>query len=516
MTMKWAEGLFAKSGRLSGGGDPNAAGKGNRDEIYGKRFAGGGPVFRPDGGRERVFSPLWWEAGRYVEITVKTADEDLVLDSLKFEETRYPLAQDGATACDDADWDGIARVSLRSLQMCSHETFFDCPYYEQLMYVGDSRLEALTTYVVAHDARLPRKALAMFDASRVNSRGLTLANYPNAWAQVIPPFSVLWTLMVHDYALWRGDRAFVQSLMPGVRSVLETFAASRNADGLIPAPDGWNFMDWVPEWKDPTQSRNWGMPPGADLGVNGLLQWLVVLALAKLADVETWLGEPELAARAARLAAEISSATQRVFFDKATGMFSEDAEHRHFSEHSQCLAILGGTLGEDAETALANRLMHYDGNIARTTIYFRHYLFEMLAKTGHADDIPEHLALWRGLVPNGLKTTIEEPEPSRSDCHAWGAHPLYHFYASTLGIRPAKMGFATVEVKPRLGAMEFASGKLPHPLGFIEVDLKKSADGRGHEGTVTLPAGLEGVFDGGGAGMQPLHAGTQRVRTMPA
>ncbi|MGK4456111.1 hypothetical protein, partial [Klebsiella pneumoniae] len=53
----------------------------------------------------------------------------------------------------------------RVLQMCAHETYFDCPFYEQLMYIGDTRLETLATYVSTDDDRLPRKALRMFAAS---------------------------------------------------------------------------------------------------------------------------------------------------------------------------------------------------------------------------------------------------------------------------------------------------------------------------------------------------------------
>lgn len=507
ITVKWAEGLYEKEGKISGGGETNAARKGNRNEIAGKRFIGVGSKFRPDGGKNRLFRTLWWESGRYAEIVVKTTDEELMLESASFSETRYPLEPESEMACDDARWTGIARISLRGLQMCSHETFFDCPYYEQLMYAGDTRVQALVTYAIATDARLQRKALRMFDASRINSRGLTRSCYPSPTAQIIPPFSLMWTLMVHDYSLWRGDADYVLGLMPGVRSVLDTFIRSRSEHGLVTAQRGWNFIDWVPDWKDPDSGRNWGVPPGGDQEVNGLLQWLVILALRGVAEVEQWIGENELAARDRRIANEISAVAKRVFWDAKRKLFSEDPDHRHFSEHSQCLAILGGTLDPQLEKTVAESLVAAT-DIARTTIYFTHYLFEAFAKTGRGGALFKRLDLWYDLESNGLRTTIEEPEPSRSDCHGWGAHPLYHFYTTILGIRPASMGFGSVEIRPQLGELGKASGSMTHPAGKIGVAFE-ILGGRLH-GEITLPVGLSGKFVYGGI-ETALHEGSQTV-----
>ena len=49
----------------------------------------------------------------------------------------------------------------------------------------------------------------------------------------------------------------------------------------------------------------------------------------------------------------------------------------------------------------------------------------------------DRMSLWLNLKTLGCKTMLEMPEPSRSDCHAWAAHPVYHYLASILGIRPA-------------------------------------------------------------------------------
>jgi hypothetical protein len=118
------------------------------------------------------------------------------------------------------------------------------------------------------------------------------------------------------------------------------------------------------------------------------------------------------------------------------------------------------------------------------------------------------MELWFGLKANGLKTTVEMPEPTRSDCHAWGAHPLHHYFASLLGIRPASPGFATVEIAPQLGELNEARGTMPHPYGEISVDVRR--EGETLNATVTLPEGLTGVFRQGETAIE-LHGGTQQV-----
>jgi len=93
--------------------------KGNRDDIEGKAFIGIGDTFEPDGGSHRAFSTLWWEAGRYLEIIVNTADEPLTIDSFSLRETRYPHEWSSRFKASDprlADVIPIARRTLGAIQ----------------------------------------------------------------------------------------------------------------------------------------------------------------------------------------------------------------------------------------------------------------------------------------------------------------------------------------------------------------------------------------------------------------
>ena len=154
--------------------------KGNRDAIENKLFHGVGDEFKPDGKPNRRFEPLWWRPGRYVEVYVETGDEPLTLHEMSLLEDRYPLEIESQLKPGDERFAKAAPIMRRALQVCMHETYMDCPFYEQLMYVGDTRLQMLTTYALTRDERLPRKAVQSFARSRLPS-GLTQSALPQPY-----------------------------------------------------------------------------------------------------------------------------------------------------------------------------------------------------------------------------------------------------------------------------------------------------------------------------------------------
>ncbi|MCD6519159.1 MAG: alpha-L-rhamnosidase [Anaerolineae bacterium] len=489
ITIAWAESLYESP-------NPSRNEKGNRDQIEQKYFFGPKDRFILDGGERRLYDTLWWRSGRYVEVIISVAKDPLTIERLAWRETRYPLEMESRWEASDPRLGEIIPLMHRSLQMCAHETYMDCPYYEQLMYVGDTRLEALVTYVTTFDERLPILANSMFDWSRAPD-GFTKSRYPSAIPQVIPPFSLWWVGMVHDFFLWRDRPELVRRWLSGVDAVLRGFQHYLSSEGLLSAIKGWNYGDWVPAWKG-------GWPPEAKDGANALINLQYIYALDRAVELHTYFQEPAMAEHWRTISSQVRQAVIRTYWDEERGLLSDDPGHRFYSEHVQALAILTNLLqGEQRQRMIEGLLSAPD--LARTTIYFSHYLFEALYAIGAIERLYERLGFWFELPQRGFKTTLEAPEPSRSDCHAWGSHPIYHYYASFLGARPAAPGFKAIRIRPLPGPLQWLRGSLPHPSGeMITFDLDF---GSGEpQGKIKLPSSLHGTFVWGGK-ERPLKPG---------
>ncbi len=458
--------------------------KGNRNQIEGKTIRGLRDEFRPDGGERRRLQTLWFRTYRYVQLEIETRDEPLRIHDLHGTFVAYPFEL-AARFASDLPWlEDMWEINWRGARLCAWETYFDTPYYEQLQYVGDTRIQALITLYMSDDDRLVRQAIEHFDLSRI-PEGITASRYPSDLGQYIPTFSLIWVAMVHDYWMHRDDPAFVRSFLPGIRGVLDWFGRRIDGTGLLGPIPWWPYVDWAPEWQR-------GVPPGGTEGHSTVVTLQFAYALERAAELEAALGVSENASTDRRLARSLREAVRARAWDGARGLFRDTPDQESYSQQANVLAVLTSTVPEEEKAGLMQRLLS-DATLTRSTYYFSYYQLEALREAGLGDRYIEQLEPWRGMLDLGLTTVPETPEPTRSDSHAWSAHPNYGLLATVLGVRPAEPGFRSVRIAPHLGPLQRAEGRVPHPLGVIDVRLARSQDG-GLRAEVTLPPGLGGVL----------------------
>jgi len=504
--LTYAEALYDEKGE-----------KGNRNEIAGKHIQGTADEFvvGPNA-KGQTFGPLAWRTWRYLQVDIETADQPLVIDVVRAFFTAYPFEEKGYFRTDDAELTKIWDIGWRTARLDAHDTYMDTPYWERLQYIGDTRIQALISYAVAGDDRLALQAIVAFNHSRV-ADGLTQSRYPSSLVQMIPTFSLLWVGMVHDFWRYRGDTEFVRRNLPGTRTVLEWYRERQRPDGLLGKIPWWPFVDWGKDF-------DFGEPPQQADGGSAVITLQYVEALRYAAELEEAYGDRHLAEDYRTGAAHAAQGIWKLCWNEKFQLLADTPEQTHFSQHANILGVWLDVIPRERQSAVLNKILsasegaggsngfHAEGPVPPMTLatyYFRFYLARAVEHAGMGDRYLQLLGPWHEMVNLGLTTWAESPEPTRSDSHAWSAHPNFDLLTIVAGIHPDSAGFTTVRIEPHLGSLNRLEAAMPTVKGMVEVKYQRI--GAGLQAEVNLPAGVSGKLVWGSA-QRELRPGRQTVR----
>ncbi|WP_309120884.1 alpha-L-rhamnosidase C-terminal domain-containing protein [Paenibacillus sp.] len=439
-----------------------------RDDPEGKALYGFEDVYVALGlGTERrpeTYEPLHRRAFRFIALTVEAGEEAVCVRRFSIRRTGYPLDVSASFSSSDASLRPLWDISLNTLRNCMHETYEDTPYYEQMQYELDTRLQALFTYYVSADDRLARKAMYDFHSSLLPS-GMLQSRYPSVSPQVIPGFALFWIMMVHDHYRFFADESLVRMYRPTMDAVLGWFEGRRGPDGLVGAmPEAyWSFVDWTFDWRDTA-----GAPPAGKGGPLTVYNLMYAASLDMAAELNERTGRRDTAAEYRERAASVRDAVRLRCRSAERGLFRDGPEAEQYSQHAQIWAVLSGTVaGEEAARLL--RTTFADASLAKASYANTYYAFRALASAGLYADSFSMWDAWREQVELHLTAWVEDPVSVRSDCHAWGAMPLHEFPAELLGVKPREPGFAAIELSPTPGPLTSAEGVVATPRGRVAV-----------------------------------------------
>jgi alpha-L-rhamnosidase len=439
--------------------------KGNRDEIKNKTMKGYYDIIIPDGGEQRRFLTSWLRTYRYVKLSIETKDEALRINDFYTEFAAYPFEHKASFETDNEPLKQIYKVGWRTARLCAIDTYTDCPYYEQLQYIGDTRIQAFISYYLTGDTRLAKNALLQFDASR-RYFGLCRSSYPSTGTMVIPPFSLFWILMIDDYVLHTGDTAFIKQFVPGINAVLTWFENSLDENGLHSGLKYWNFVDWNEKYIA-------GVVPNSFDGVSTPVAILLSHTLERASGLMQITGYDYYRKKYSELSERMKGAIYKTCYDNEKGLFGDTPDRQLFTEHTNAWAIIAGIGSENIRNKIANVLISDDNALIGASLYGRFYVNEALRIAG-VGGYAERLTLWQKMVQMGLSTFPEHPrEIVRSDCHAWSASPIYELYHTVAGIQIVKNGFKEIVIQPDLEGVNDLVVKVPSPYGFIKVKYEK-------------------------------------------
>lgn len=464
--------------------------KGHRDEFEGKLMKGIEDIIYPNGKEKRTYRPLYYRTFRYVEVKIANYMQPLVIHDFYSKFTAYPFKENASFNSSDASLKNIWNVGWRTARLCAYESYMDCPYYEQMQYIGDTRIQALISLYVSGDAQLMKNSISQFNNSRI-PEGLTYSRYPTNLKQIIPPFSLFWALMVHDFWMHAQDDAFVKSQLDGVQAAIKWHTDKINPQsGMLGKLPYWNFVDWPKEWPWLGKDEGSGMPANSNNGNSSVHTLQLAYTLDKMVSLFKAYGYAKEADNYKKISEDLKKATYNQCWDSQKQMLASMPDKKEFSQHANVMAVLSETV-KGAEAQSLMKRITTDTSIVQCTVYYRFYLNQAMKKAGLGNEYINMLTPWHDMLKLGLTTFAEKPEPSRSDCHGWSASPNYDLLATVMGIEPDAPGFAKVKINPHPGKLTSLSGKMPHPKGEISMSMEKSDVGK-WTATVALPEGISG------------------------
>lgn len=414
-------------------------------------------------GRTHTFEPSHWRTFRYVKVIAETGSQPLTIARLSCRFTGYPIEYKAIFESSQPLHKKIMDVSFRTLQLCCHETYEDCPYYEQMQYAGDTQVISLVNGYISGDWSLTKQAILQFYWS-LDYEGFPQSRYPSRIPQKIISWALLWAVMVHDYYMHTGDMETAGECMKGVTRTLEWFYRFIGERGLLKNLPYWKFVDWVWEWNE-----RGGSPPGAIGGTTGLISAQYAYALGCAAKLLNEFGDSEKAVEYQRVKGKIAESVNKYCWDEVRGLYKDSPDHELYSELGNAWAILAGCADNERAKTVCLKF-ESDPCIAKATLYGRFYVFRALSQSGCYDKFGDILKLWYEMLSKNITTWPEEPWFNRSFCHAWSCSPVYEFLAEILGVKPLTPGFGKVIIEPKDCGLSYAFGAIPTVKGNISVN----------------------------------------------
>ncbi|MFA6185765.1 MAG: alpha-L-rhamnosidase C-terminal domain-containing protein [Phycisphaerae bacterium] len=438
------------------------------------------------------FISLKRRSGRYLFVAFRNMVAPVRIRNIKLIESTYPIDKIANFVCSDEHLNKIWDISIRTLKLCMEDTFTDCPLYEQTLWVGDARNEALFALSAFNSIDITKRCIKLA-AQSLERFPMISCQVPSCWETIIPAWSFLWVISAWDYYYYSGDKAFLEEMWPAITKNLKSAESYIDSNGLF-SSTFWNLFDWAAiDWnKKKVVMHNSMLLVGAvqaalrcsqAIGMDGEQNWLKSLA--------------------SRLSNSINK-----FWNDEKKAYPDSLDDNGLPSNSTCqhtsfLSILYEIVEKNRLDAAMKNLLDPPKIMVKVGSPFAiFYLYEALEKRGRDDEIVKSIiqnylpmleygstTVWESFAEGTLS---HDTFPTRSHCHAWSAAPIYFFTRIILGVKAVSPAGKEIIISPRPNGLTFARGSVATINGPVEVSWR--INDKQMELNYALPKNASGHF----------------------
>lgn len=374
-------------------------------------------------GKNVFFNPFIRLGVRFIEIIAEDKTEVEYLSILpayyKIEKRKF---------CLDNDLDQrIYDVCVRTLELCMHEHYEDCPLREQALYALDSRNQMLCGYYAFGEYKFPRSNLLLMSKDRRDD-GLLTITVPCETNLAITTFSLFYIIEAYEYIAHSNDISLLKEIHEKLTSIINAFLNHMDG-GLLPVFQGencWNFY----EWSEGLEGNLW---KSDEYKFDTPLNCILSLALKAMHRMNEKLGITDYYIETGNA---LNSAIYKNLFNKKDKVFVNSSNDDRVSELTNALAILCGAVEGEEAVDLAEKLTD-NNSFAGISLSMIGFKYDALIKVG-TDRYKNYIlqdirSRYKTMLDKGATTFWEtEDENGQGDatsrCHGWSAMPVYYYH----------------------------------------------------------------------------------------
>jgi alpha-L-rhamnosidase len=417
------------------------------------------------------FTSLKRRSGRYLFVTLRNQKSPVEIRSLRVIESTAPVEAVGSFVCSDPMLNKVWKMSERTLQLCMEDTFTDCPLYEQTLWIGDARNEALYAFSAYGNFDVSARSLEL-GAQSLEYFPIVGCQVPSSWDCILPAWSFLWGMHVWEHYFYSGDLRFLRKIWPAVQRNIDGAFGLLDKKGLF-CGTFWNLIEWAPIDQDqPTVLHNSMLLVGALRAAEHC---------AEVLEDEQTLNH--LTAARKKLVRAINKTWNEEKSAYPDSIHETGQPSPKICQHTSIFPVMFNMIPLGEKEALRRNLLNPPDKMTVVSAPFAmQFLYEALEELGETDAILDSIRTgFEPMVDAGSDTVWEtfagstcSPKgfPTRSHCHAWSSSPIYFLNRIVLGIRQTEPGGKAFEISPWLGGLRHARGAVATPMGQVSVGWK--------------------------------------------
>lgn len=420
-----------------------------RTSIYGSNYCAS---FYGKKGRNKFVNYFRRLGCRYLQLHIYAKSAKIHYAGMKT--TEYPLSYEAKFTCADQLHTKIYEVSKRTLLLCMHEHYEDCPWREQSLYGVDSRNQMLFGYYAFKEYEFAKASLRLLGQS-LREDGLLEMCPPTCYHAPIPTFAAIYMTQLYEYVEYSGDVDFALEMLPVAKKVADTFLArTNNKYGLVDVlPNAWNFVEWMPGLD--------GCHVDPDNTIyHGPLSAFVSFGSRALAKICEKVGDTAAAEYYRAQHLKLNESLNKYLWDDERGAYvtyiRESGEKYHFAEVTNSLICYADAAPADRLEKVQKLLVTKDNGLYDVTISYSVFKYETLMKDPKKyarfvfNDIAEK---WGHMLYNNATTFWEtligaaDMGNAGSLCHGWSAVPIYFYHKYALNMSGEDTGLYECKIE---------------------------------------------------------------------